>query len=263
MEVKEGDIIRIKKSKRDGKPIAYDRNGKVILLRNRDKLRYGYGKVTSIYEKTAYYTATAENCICDFYMGGTDEETISVEEFEQVLSMKGFTKEYEELIENSSVFDTSTDDDVFQVWANLETGAMVIFATRYTEENHHNYYDKVEVIIPVSGFDYTGVHSSLGLYNHTNSVEYYSLNDFAEFPLKKILLRSNNSRDWGGAAPSLYHYKDFKDTSKPKISIFRDTILRIRKFNDDVENLFNININNVITMYDELKSITGTYDFIG
>ena len=88
MEVKEGDIIRIKKSKRDGKPIAYDRNGKVILLRNRDKLRYGYGKVTSIYEKTAYYTATAENCICDFYMGGTDEETISVEEFEQVLSMK-------------------------------------------------------------------------------------------------------------------------------------------------------------------------------
>ena len=47
------------------------------------------------------------------------------------------------------------------------------------------------------------------------------------------------------------------------MSIFKDTLLRVRKFNDDVVELFNMNIYNVITMYDELKSITGTHDFIG
>lgn len=46
-----GDILRIRKSKRDGKPIAYAPNGKVVIIKNKDEIHFGYGEVLSITEK--------------------------------------------------------------------------------------------------------------------------------------------------------------------------------------------------------------------
>ena len=44
-----GDIVRIRKSKRDGKLISYDQLGKVILIKNQDDLKVGFGKWLSEY----------------------------------------------------------------------------------------------------------------------------------------------------------------------------------------------------------------------
>ena len=124
-----GDIVRIRKSKRDGKLISYDQLGKVILIKNQDDLKVGFGKVTSIEEKEKYYIATLEHTPYDIYYGHEDGETIPYDELEKVLNMLDFTKELTMPIKKTQY--NMDKGNFFEIWANLNTGDLITIETWY------------------------------------------------------------------------------------------------------------------------------------
>ena len=56
-----GNIYRLKKSKRNGKLIAYTDTGKVIIPDNQGSLHYGFAKVEEFQDKGNCYIAKMKN----------------------------------------------------------------------------------------------------------------------------------------------------------------------------------------------------------
>ena len=73
-----GEIVKLKKSKKNGKMIAYSSSGKVILFENSKELHEGYVQITKVHEKERVYIARGQNVPFDYYYG------ISNDEFEEV-----------------------------------------------------------------------------------------------------------------------------------------------------------------------------------
>ena len=115
-----GQVFKLCKSKKNGNLISYTPEGKVVLIKNQKELHNGYAKVTSFVDKGNYILATMENVPYDFYYGYENDEVIPYEEFKEVLKNLGFTQEYTEDIDENNMFD---------VWANLETGVLITIET--------------------------------------------------------------------------------------------------------------------------------------
>lgn len=226
IEIQTGDIVRIYKSQRDGSPISYTPTGKVILFQNKEKLRYGYGKIISIEKvKKNVIIVTAENCIYDFYYGYSNDEVIPLDELNKVLESLGFSQEYSTPI---------NDNNTFYVWANLETGAIITIET-WNKENEKT-YNTVDVYIP-SSIPFNARYDVLGIHMWTyNICEFNAVFSRSKFPLHDILKLCNNSKNWGGQTPNLWHYGDGPDFDHIKV------MQRIYDFKHDLPKLFNMDI---------------------
>lgn len=234
--IENGQVFRLRKSKKDGRLIAYTDLGKVILIKNQKSLHHGFAKVTSFIDKGKYFLATMENVPYDFYYGYENDEVIPYDELCEVLKNMNFTHEYQTKIDENNIFD---------VWANLNTGAMVQIET--WNRDGEKTYNSVNVYIPTgnnlafSAREYTGF--SHGGYNLCC---FNLVHNKSDFPLRNILSYCSNSRNWNGAHPSLWHYGDSKDNMN-----FAKILTRIYDFKDDVSTLFNMQIDETFKRYAE------------
>ena len=230
-----GNIYRLKKSKRNGKLIAYTDTGKVIIPDNQGSLHYGFAKVEEFQDKGNCYIAKMKNVPWDFYYGCEEDEVIPYEEFCDVLEYFKFKHEYRMDIDENNFFD---------VWANLNTGALVTIET-WNHEGRKT-YNSVEVYVPTgdgTAFEY---HRSDGFSHGDRDVCCFNLcHSRMERPLSNVLVCSSNSRDWNGSTPNLWHYGDGDNINFAKI------LTRIYDFEDDIGTLFNMKIEKALERYKE------------
>lgn len=237
------DVIRIRKSRKDGKLISYDSTGKVILIKNQDEIRPGFGQVVSIVEKERYYLATLKQVPYDIYYGYGEDETIPYNELKEVLTMLGFTQELTIPIEKED-FDMD-EGNLFDVWANLNSGELVTIETWFKDGKQS--YNTINLYIPTGNTlafsfrnDYTGF--SFGGHNTCCFNVIWCKDDT---PLHTLLQYSSKSKNWGGDHPHLWHYGDGHDFD------FSEVLKRIYDCTDDIGNLFNMQIEESLKKYAE------------
>lgn len=234
--IHKNDIIRIRKSKKDGKLISYDELGKVVLIKNQADLKIGFGKVTSIIEKEKYYIATLEQVPYDIYYGYDENETIPYSELCEVLKMLKFTQELTLPID---------DDNFFDVWANLDTGDLITIETWNHKEEET--YNTINLYIP------TGNNLAFSL---SNNYIGFSFGGFqtccfnaiwckSDTPLRTLLKYSSKNKNWNGDHPNLWHYGDGHNFD------FSEVLKRIYDCKDDIGTLFNMKIEDSLKRYKE------------
>lgn len=230
-----GDVIRLSRSNKTGKFVSYEETGKIILIKNQDNLKAGFARVTKVLTvKDKYTLVCAENVVYDVY---TEEGGISYTELCTVLENLGFVKEYQTAIDS---------DNVFDVWARLETGELVTLETW----NKHGCrgFNTINLYIPTGNNTIFRVHRDTGI-SHGN---YYvccfnALHCKMDFPLHYLLSLSSQSRDWHGESPALWHYGDGDDLDFPSI------LSRIFEFKDNLNSLFNMDIKSTIAKHNNMR----------
>ena len=233
------EVYRIYKSQKSGKPIAYTSYGKVILITN--KVHCGYGKVTSYVDKGNYFFAKMENVPYDFYHGYDNDETIPYDEFQQVLTMHGYTHQYTESI---------NDNNNFYVWANIKTGSIItIEEWNYDDERTYN---SVEMYV-VTDEVYRFANAKTSGFSFGNPyISCYNL-VFSELenPMKFVESLWKGSKDWKGKTPNLWHY-GYKRNTTGSIDFIK-AIKTIYKFKDSREIIesFNIDVEGHIKKLEE------------
>ncbi len=234
--IENGRVFRLKKSKRNGQFVAYTETGKVILIKNANELHNGFAKVTSFVDKGNYYFATMENVAYDFYYGYGNDEVIPYEEFCEVLESLNFTHEYRTAID---------EDNIFDVWANLDTGAMVQIET--WNNDGEKTYNTVNVYIPTGNSLAFYASESSGFSHGGYNVCCFNLvNNKSDSPLRNILNYCSNSKNWNGEHPSLWHYGDDAENMN-----FAKILTRIYDFKDDIASMFNMDIDGAFKRYAE------------
>lgn len=228
-----GQVFKLYKSKKNGNLISYTPEGKVVLIKNQKELHNGYAKVTSFVDKGNYILATMENVLYDFYYGYENDEVIPYEEFKEVLKNLGFTQEYTEDIDENNVFD---------VWADLNTGNLVTIET--WNKDGKKSYNSVKVYIPTGNTLALGYHNIDGFSHGGYNVCCFNLvNNKMDFPLRNILSYSSNSKNWNGDHPSLWHYGEGFDLNYAKV------LSKIYLFKDDIATLFNMKLEKTFERY--------------
>ena len=138
------NIYRIRRSKKNGKLISHNEYGKVIIIKNWKSLHVGYGKVVSFENRENCILATMKNVSYDFYEEYNEKtgevEAVPYEELTRVLQELGFTHEYKEDIDK---------DNIFDVWANLNTGVLITVET-WNQDGGRG-YNSVKCYVPVNG----------------------------------------------------------------------------------------------------------------
>ena len=234
--IENGQVFRLKKSKKNGQFVAYTDIGKVILIKNQADLHHGFAKVTSFVDKGKFYLATMENVPYDFYFGYENDEVIPYVELCEVLKMNGFTHEYQTDIDK---------DNIFDVWANLDTGAMVQIET--WNWDGEKTYNTVNVYIPTGNTLAFSAHERTGFSHGGYNVCCFNLvHNKSDFPLRNVLNCSSNSKNWNGEHPSLWHYGD-----KSHDMNFAKILTRIYDFKDDIGSMFNMDIEGAFKRYAE------------
>ena len=230
-----GEIVRIYKSKRDGKLIAYAPTGKVILIKNRENLKIGFGKIVSIAEKEKYYVATLEQIPYDIYYGYEDNETIPYSELKEVLITLNFTQQLTLPIDANNFF---------EVWANLSTGDLITIETwNYYDEKTYN---SINLYVPTGNLLAFSVRENSGFsHGGHNFCCFNVINCEYDTPLHTLLRYSSKSKDWNGAHPALWHYGDGHDLN------YAEILRRIYDCKDDIGNLFNMKIEESLKRYKE------------
>lgn len=235
LSAKKGDIVRIHHSKRDGKLIAYDCKGKVILIKNQEDLHIGFGKIESIAEKERCYLAVLKQVPYDIYgMNNRDEEVIPYEELKLVLSGLNFKHQLQLPIEETP-YDLDPNN-FFDVWANLNTGDLITIET-WNKDGKLS-YNSIMLYIPTGNtlaFSFVGDRSgfSSGGFNTCCFNLVWCKDDT---PLHTLLKYSSRSRDWAGDTPHLWHYGDGQDIN------FAEVLKRAYLFEDDLGTLFNMKL---------------------
>lgn len=238
-----GNIYRLKKSKRNGKLIAYADTGKVIIPDNQGSLHHGFAKITSFIDKGNCFVAQMENVVHDFYYGYEDEEVIPYDELVEVFKLYGFKHEYQLPIDEKNIFD---------VWANLKTGALITIETwnKGADESwdgrEHVTYNSVNVCIPTENTLVFRLHERTGFSHGGYNLCCFNLvHNKTDFPLQNVLGYCSNSRNWNGEHPHLWHYGDGDNINFAKI------LTRIYDFEDDIGTLFNMKIEKALERYKE------------
>lgn len=233
------DVVRICKSKKNNKLIAYAPTGKVILIKNQKDLKIGFGKIVELIEKEKYYIATLEQTSYDVYFDSENGD-IPYNELEEVLVNLNFTKELRLPIKETSF--NVDDDNFFEVWANLNTGDLITIETWYKDGIKS--YNSIQLYMPIkckllysmpywTGFRYGGG----GIYSFDVN---FCKNDT---PLHSLLRMSDKSKNWNGETPSMWHYGDGHDFS------FSEVLKRIYECKDDIGTLFNMQIEKTLSNY--------------
>lgn len=238
-----GDIVRIHRSKRDGKLISYDNKGKVILVKNQQDLHAGFGKIKSLTERDSYYFATLDQVPYDIYCKDGDEKAIPYDELKKVLESLNFTHELQLPIKDT-VYGLDPDN-FFDVWANLDTGDMITIET--WNQNGEKSYNSIYLYIPTGNtlaFSFVGDKSgfSSGGYNTCCFNVIWCKDDT---PLHTLLKYSSKSRDWDGDTPHLWHYGDGQEID------FAEVLKRAYLFKDDLGSLFNMKLEDNIRRREE------------
>lgn len=183
-------VYKLKRSKKDGKFIAYSDTGKVILIKNQEDLHEGFARIISYTEKEKYYIATMKNVSYDYFDG------ISEKELTEVFRINGYTLEYCEPID---------DNNSFTVWSNLKTGSLITVETWNYEGVHH--FNSINVYITTNDYTFTKFTGKLGFSSGCYDVCCFNIvNSRAEYPLHAVLSLSSNSKYWGNETPTLWHY---------------------------------------------------------
>lgn len=231
-----GNIYRLEKSrKNDELLIAYTDAGKVIIPKNQKSLHLGFAKVNNFIDKGNCYVAEMKNVPYDFYYGYNEDEIIPYDEFCEVLKNNNFKHEYQTKIDNTNFFD---------VWANLDTGSLIIIET--WNESGIKTYNNVYVYITIDKKDFWKMSHSSGFHDGDESVCCFDLcNSLSDKPLSKILSLSNNNRNWNGNTPVLWHYGE-TDINYAK------ALARIYDFKDDIGTLFNMKLDEIFAKYAEI-----------
>lgn len=255
-------VFRVKKSRDSKGKVCFTNSGKVIIIQNSDKVKFGFCKIKSFVEKDRYILAKVENVVYDFW-SEVDEE-IPYEEFAQVLVNRGFTKELrvnisEEYLRNNPEM---TPDNFIEFWANLSTGCLVSIETYNTTDR--KWYNSVDVNIPVHSHGgatrvYFGSEKLGASSCFSPIIDYCITFSEVDFPLERVLRLSDNIPNWEGRTPKLWSY--FDELSKNNFSrkIYADCARRIYKFKDDLETLFNLGSSEEIARHE--KSIRERKDF--
>lgn len=237
------DVVRIRKSKRNGKLISYDRMGKVILIKNQNDLRIGFGKVTSIVEKDKYYITTLEQTPYDIYYGCGKDETIPYNELKEVLTMLNFTKELTIPIKKESY--ELDEGNFFEIWANLDTGDLITIETWFQDGEES--YNTIKLFIPTGNslaFSFTNDYSGFSS-GGRNTCCFNTIWCKDDTPLRYLLKFSSKSKNWNGDHPHLWHYGDGDNFN------FSEVLKRIYDCKDDIGTLFNMQIEEQLKRYAE------------
>ena len=231
-----GNIYQLKESRQDKDIlIGYTDAGKIIIPKNQESLHLGFAKVNNFINQGNCYVAEMENVPYDFYYGYDEGETIPYEEFCEVLKHHNFKHEYQTKIDNTNFFD---------VWVNLDTGSLITIET--WDKSGIKTYNNVYVYITIDKEDFWKMSCSSGFSNGNESVCCFNLsNSVLDRPLSKILSLSNNSRDWNGNTPALWHYGDGTNINYAK------ALARIYDFEDNIGTLFNMKLDEAFAKYAE------------
>lgn len=228
-------VYKIERSHRNNKLIAYTDSGKVIIPENQKSLHPGFAKVESFIDKSNCYVARMKNVPYDFYYGYEEDEKIPYDEFCEVLKSYNFKHEYQTKIDNNNFFD---------VWANLDTGSLITIET--WDKLGIKTYNSVDVYITIDKEDFWKISNFSGFSNGNQSVCCFDLcNSVLDKPLSKILSLSNNSKNWNGDTPNLWHYGDGIHIN------FAKALARIYDFKDDIGTLFNMKLDERFAKYAE------------
>lgn len=239
-----GEIVKLKKSKKNGKMIAYSSSGKVILFENSKELHEGYVQITKVHEKERVYIARGQNVPFDYYYG------ISNDEFEEVLKELGFVEEY------TREFNYDTGDgeypNKFKVYANIDRKMLLTVETWNTKDEES--YNSINLTFAVNtlgtiwhvleryGFSHGG----------GNTSTFDLVRSTLDFPLHKIMDLQLGVNGWNGNHPSLWCYADGHPDEYPSCNqFFIDAAKRIYEFHDDIDKLFDIRTAEAIERYKE------------
>ena len=229
-----GTVVRVRKSKKNGKLMAYSEWGKVILIPNQKGLHVGFAEVTSFSDRGNYYIATVKNVAYDFYQDYDENGTTAVpyDEFKEILKTQGFKPEYSEPIDENNVFD---------VWANLNSGVLITIET-WNQDGERG-YNSVNCYVPANGL-FT-MRESTGFSNGGSFLSCFNIvHNTRDFPLHECLAFNNGSMNWGGNHPALWHYGEGHDINYAK------ALAKIRKFKDaDIGERFNMQLDDAFKQY--------------
>lgn len=236
------NVYRIRRSKKNGKLISHNEYGKVIIIKNWKNLHVGYGKVVSFENRENCILATMKNVSYDFYeeyKGKTGEvEAIPYEELTHILQDLGFTHEYKEDIDK---------DNIFDVWANLNSGALITIET-WNQDGERG-YNSVNCYVPANCYVAANglftMRESTGFSNGSSFLSCFNIvHNTRDFPLHECLAFNNGSMNWGGNHPALWHYGEGHDINYAK------ALAKIRKFKDaDIGERFNMQLDDAFKQY--------------
>lgn len=231
------NVYRIRRSKKNGKLISHNEYGKIIIIKNWKSLHVGYGKVVSFENRENCILATMKNVSYDFYMEYFEKtgevEAVPYEELTRILQELGFAHEYKEDIDK---------DNIFDVWANLNSGVLITIET-WNQDGEQG-YNSVKCYVPVSGCGF-GMRNSTGFSYGTSYLSCFNIvHNTRDFPLHDCLAFNNGSMNWAGSNPALWHYGEGHDINYAK------ALAKIRKFKDaDIGERFNMQLDDAFKQY--------------
>lgn len=232
------NVYRIRRSKKNGKLISYNEYGKVIIIKNWKSLHVGYGKVVSFENRENCILATMKNVSYDFYEEYNKKtgevEAIPYEELTRILQELGFTHEYKEDIDK---------DNIFDVWANLNSGVLITIET-WNRDGERG-YNSVNCFVPTNGTCAFMMRNSTGFSYGSSYLSCFNIvHNTCDFPLHECLAFNNGSMNWGGNHPALWHYGEGHDINYAK------ALAKIHKFKDaDIGERFNMQLGNAFKQY--------------
>lgn len=230
------NVYRIRRSKKNGKLISHNEYGKIIIIKNWKSLHVGYGKVVSFENRENCILATMKNVSYDFYMEYNEKtgevEAVPYEELTRILQELGFAHEYKEDIDK---------DNIFDVWANLDSGVLITIET-WNQDGERG-YNSVNCYVPTNGF-FT-MPESTGFSNGSIFLSCFNIvHNTRDFPLHECLAFNNGSMNWGGNHPALWHYGEGHDINYAK------ALSKIRKFKDaDIGERFNMQLDDAFKQF--------------
>ena len=134
-------------------------------------------------------------------------EAVPYEELTRILQELGFAHEYKEDIDK---------DNIFDVWANLNSGVLITIET-WNQDGEQG-YNSVKCYVPVSGCGF-GMRNSTGFSYGTSYLSCFNIvHNTRDFPLHDCLAFNNGSMNWAGSNPALWHYGEGHDINYAKLS---------------------------------------------
>lgn len=187
---------------------------KNLLIANTDVARNDYDFYEEYNEKTG------------------EVEAVPYEELTRILQELGFAHEYKEDIDK---------DNIFDVWANLDSGVLITIET-WNQDGERG-YNSVNCYVPANGL-FT-MRESTGFSNGGSFLSCFNIvHNTRDFPLHECLAFNNGSMNWGGNHPALWHYGEGYDINYAK------ALAKIRKFKDaDIGERFNMQLDDAFKQY--------------
>lgn len=237
-----GDIVKLKKSKKNGKLIAYSDIGKVILFDNSKDLHAGYAEITKVHEKETVYIAHGRNVPFDYYYG------IPNDELEEVLKNLGFVEEYTK----EFMYDTGDGEypNKFTVYANLDRKMLLSVETWNTKDRESCNSINLTFAVDTFGASWHALERYGFSHGDGKTSTFNIVSSTISFPLHKIMDLQSRVSGWGGNTPSLWCYADgTPDVLPDGFQFYIDAAKRIYDFHDDIDKLFDIRTDESIERY--------------